>query len=158
MDVDDDIYVVGNDFGSWGPIRSRWTLLKYDKDGGAPVLGPIYHDHLANEFVQDICYGVTVDNESSIICCGVIGISGVSGGQTNDFDWHVRKYDSSGNDVWDQTYSGAANLHDYAMSVDTDSNGDVYVVGWANFGTDNYSNSDNDWLVIKYDKDTGTPL
>jgi hypothetical protein len=158
VDENDDIYVVGSDFGSWGPIRGRWTLLKYDKEGGAPILGPIYHDYLANEFVQDICYGVNVDNEGNIICVGVLGISGVGGGLTNNLDWHVRKYNSSGGNVWDKTYAGAANLYDYAMSVDTDSNGHVYVVGYTNVGTDNSTNADYDWLVIKYDKDDGTPL
>jgi hypothetical protein len=132
--------------------------LKYDKDGGAPVLGPLYHNLYGNEFVPDRCWGGVVDQEGNIIAVGAVGIYGVSGGITNDYDWHVRKYNSAGTLVWDDTYAGAANLFDYAFAVDVDSNGDVFVAGYTNIGTDNSTNQDYDWLVIKYDKDTGARL
>jgi hypothetical protein len=60
--------------------------------------------------------------------------------------------------MWEDTYTGPSNLYDYAYGVDIDSNGDAIVAGYINTGTDNSTNADYDWLIIKYDKDTGTRL
>jgi hypothetical protein len=157
VDKNDDIYVCGYSFIDWGSTRGAWTILKYDKDGGAPILGPIHHNLLGNEYVQDRAYSLAVDDDGNITAVGVIGISG-SPTTERDYDWHVRKYDAAGTFMWEDTYAGPSSLYDFATGVDLDSNGDAIVAGYINTGTDNSDNADYDWLVIKYDKDDGTRL
>ena len=149
LDANDNIYVTGNLFTNWVSVAGQWATLKYDKNGNL-VLGPIFYDYSSFVFLPEVSYDIAVDNEGNIIAVGVRGESGYEGGITNDNDWHVRKYDSTGALIWQDTYSGAANLYDYARGVAVDSNGDIFVAGYTNKGTDNYDNSDYDWLVIKY--------
>lgn len=152
VDGDDNIYVTGSVFTSWSIIEQQWATLKYDKDGNL-LLGPIHYDYSSRHYFPDIAYDVAVDKDRNIIVVGIRGVSGALGGLTNDVDWHVRKYDPSGNLLWEDTYSGSANLYDYARGVAVDNNGDIFVAGYTNKGTDNYDNQDYEWLVIKYATD-----
>lgn len=102
-------------------------------------------------FLQDRSYGIAVDALGNIVVVGIRGESGTDGALDNDYDWHIRKYNSAGTLIWQDTYSGGASLHDFAMDVGIDSNGEIIVSGHTNKGTDNSSNADYDWLVIKYD-------
>ena len=153
VDANDDIYVTGNLFTNWGSPAGQWATLKYDEGGGAPVLGPILYDYSGYDFLQDRSTDLAVDAQGNIVVVGVRGESGSSGSVTNDYDWHVRKYNSAGTLLWADTYGGGANLHDYAWGVDIDGNGDVIVAGYTNKGTDNSTNANYDWLIIKYTKD-----
>jgi hypothetical protein len=151
VDASDNIYVAGSDFVDWGSTQGAWLTMKYNS-AGVISLGPIYYDYNNYSFLQDRAYDVTLDSEGNIISVGVLGVSGCDGCLYNDGDWHVRKYDSAGTLVWEDTYSGAANLIDYAVGVDVDSSNNVIVCGYSNKGTDNSTNADYDWLVIKYAK------
>jgi hypothetical protein len=157
VDKNDDIYVCGYTFYDWGATRGAWVIMKFSKNGGGPILGPIYHNHLGNEYVQDRAYSLAVDDDGNITVAGVIGISGTPTTE-RDYDWHVRHYNSSGTFMWEDTYTGPSNLYDYAFGVECDSNGDPIVAGYINKGTDNGDNQDYDWLVIKYDKTNGNRL
>ena len=88
-----------------------------------------------------------------MIVVGVRGVSGCSGCLNNNLDWHVRKYDATGTLLWEDTYSGAANLYDYAYRVAVDSENNPIVVGYTNKGTDNSTNANYDWIMIKYAAD-----
>ena len=150
VDGDDSIYITGSALHDWDrTTEGEWITLKYDKNGNL-VLGPLYYNFGDRHYIPDEAYDVVVDLSGNIIVVGQIGVSGADGGATNDLDWHVIKYDPTGIVLWEDTYSGIASLCDVALGVDVDGNGDVFVVGYTNKGTDNDENADCDWLMIKY--------
>ena len=153
LDKDDNIYVAGNVFGGWGGAEQEWAIFKYDKDG-QPYSGfPILYNYASHYYLYDYTYGIAVDSAGNIIAVGVRGVSGCEGCLTNDLDWHVRKYDPEGTLLWEDTYSGPTAMADYAQKVAVDSKDDIIVVGYTNKGTDNSTNANYDWLVIKYAKE-----
>ncbi|MBN1127111.1 MAG: hypothetical protein JXA82_19065 [Sedimentisphaerales bacterium] len=152
IDADDNIIVAGNSFGYWDNTRHQWVTIKYDKDGNV-IWGPVRSNFATTETLADIAYGVDVDSQGNAIVVGVKGVSG--SGDYRNLDWHVRKYAAAdGALIWEDTYSGSANLYDYARNVKVDENDDVLVVGYTNKGTSNAaSGADYDWLMIKYAAD-----
>jgi hypothetical protein len=144
VDGDDNVYVTGYVFTGWGSPEGRWAILKYDPDGSLQPGFPWYYDYSSDIDYMDRAFGITVDDAGNVIVCGRRGEA------AGDLDWHVRKYDSSGALLWEDTYAGSANLLDDAWDVAVDSNGDVLVTGYFNKGTDNSENIDLDWLTIKY--------
>ena len=153
LDKDDNIYVGGNVFAGWGGPEHQWAIWKFDKDGNAYSGFPIVYNYSWNYYIPDYAYGIAVDSVGNIIAAGIRGVSGSLGSLTNNLDWHVRKYDPSGVFLWEDTYSGSTMLADYAYKVAVDSKDDIIVVGYTNKGTDNSTNANYDWLVIKYAKD-----
>ena len=152
-DVNDNIYTASIAFHAWDDVtEGEWATLKFDPDGNI-TLGPLYYNNFDQHFLQDRPYDVAVDSDGNIIVVGISAVSGVEGGIVNNVDWHVRKYDPAGSLIWQDTFAGSMNLYDYAYAVATDDNGDVYVAGFTNTGTDNTSNVDYDWRVIKYAAD-----
>jgi hypothetical protein len=152
-DMSNSIYTASIAFHAWdGVTQGEWATLKFDPDGNI-TLGPLYYNNFGGHFLQDRPYDVAVDSDGNIIVVGISAVSGVEGGATNNVDWHIRKYNPAGGLIWQDTYAGSMNLYDYAYAVATDDNGDVYVAGFTNTGTDNTSNVDYDWLVIKYAAD-----
>jgi len=148
VDADDNIIVTGSSFGYWDTTRHQWVTFKFDPDGKV-VWGPVRANFAGSETLPDIAYGVAVDSQGNAIVAGVRGVSG--SGDYRNLDWHVRKYAAAdGALVWQDTYSGPANLYDYARSVAVDENDDILVVGYTNTGTSNGSGADYDWLMIKY--------
>ncbi|MGZ3493247.1 MAG: IPT/TIG domain-containing protein [Thermodesulfobacteriota bacterium] len=154
LDKADNIYIAAAVFAGWGVHEGEWAILKYDKDGVLQSGFPIFYDNLVNSAIPEYPYGIAVDSSGNIIACGTKGVSGYSGNLTNDVDWHVRKYDPTGQTlIWEHTYSGPAKLLDYAYKVTVDSKDNVIVAGYTNTGTNNTTNVNWDWLVIKYGKD-----
>jgi hypothetical protein len=153
LDKDDNIYVAGAVFAGWGLHEGEWAILKYDKNGVLQSGFPILYDNLVNYAIPEYPYGIAVDSSGNIIACGTKGVSGSPGNPTNDVDWHVRKYDPTGTLIWEHTYSGPANLLDYAYRVTVDSKDNVIVAGYTNVGTNNTTNVKWGWLVIKYAED-----
>jgi hypothetical protein len=124
FDEDDNIYVTGRDFGSWSSTaQSRWATIKYDPDGNV-LLGPIYYNYSASSSYGDYAQDIDVDQDGNFY---VVGYRGQSSG---NLDWHVIKYSPAGVILWQDTYSGAANLYDIAKAVKVDENGDVCVAGY----------------------------
>ncbi len=153
LDKDDNIYIAGAVFAGWGLHEGEWAILKYDKAGLLQPGFPILYDNLVNYAIPEYAYGIAVDSVGNIIACGSKGVSGYYGNLTNNLDWYVRKYDPTGTLIWEHTYSGPANLLDYAYKVTVDSKDDIIVAGYTNSGTNNTTNVNWDWLVIKYAKD-----
>ena len=153
LDKDDNIYVGGNVFGGWGGAEGEWAIWKYDKDKNLFPGFPILYNYASAFYIPDYTYGIAVDSTGNIIAAGMRGVSGCDGCLNKNYDWHVRKYAPSGVLLWEDTYGGAANLLDYAYKVAVDSKDDIIVVGFTNIGTDNSTNANYDWLVIKYAKD-----
>lgn len=158
IDAADNIYVTGSSFGAWSSIEQQWVTFKYDKDGNV-LLGPIKANFVVAYYLPDYSYDITVDSAGNMYVAGARGVSGSDGGTTNNADWHVRKYNAAnGTTVWQDTYSGAAGRLDYAMGTVLDSQGNLLVVGYTNKGSNNTTNLDYDWLMIKYDGATGARL
>jgi len=143
LDANDNIYVAGNVFTSWS-VGHQWALLKYDKDGTLQPGFPLYYNFSPSYEYADVAYDVAVDKDGDFVAAGYRGVS------KTDFDWHVRRYNSSRNLVWQDTYNGTPSLIDYARGVAIDSKGDALVVGYTNKGTDNSAGANYDWLIIKY--------
>ena len=151
VDASGNIYPTGRVF-DWG-TQGDWATWKYNSDGVLQSGFPIRNSFGNSVYFQDISYDVAVDSLGNMIVVGVRGVSGAQGSLTNNLDWHVRKYDATGTLLWEDTYSGAANLYDYAYRVAVDSENNPIVVGYTNKGTDNSTNANYDWIMIKYAAD-----
>lgn len=159
IDASDNVYVTGSSFGSWGSgPQHQWITFKYDKNGNV-LLGPIRVNFVNYIYLPDYAYDIAVDAAGDMYVAGTRGVSGTDGGIYNNLDWHVRKFNgSTGATLWEDTYSGAAGRLDYAIGVVLDSQGNLLAVGYTNKGTDNSTNINYDWLMIKYNGATGARL
>lgn len=118
--------------------------------------------------VPDQAYGVAINPlYSDYVVVGQRGVSGLPTSVFNDADWFVQYYHYDvATDVRELKWEHA---HDYgalldranAVAVDELGGGDVYVAGSVNVGADNGNGRNDDWYVLKYDKDgdgLGFPL
>jgi hypothetical protein len=85
---------------------------------------------------------VAIDHRGNVFLCGKSTHLSRS-----DWDFQVLKYNASGTLLWAAHYDGAANGDDIATSIAVDWEGNCYVAGVSDGG------SDNDFTVIKYDPD-----
>ena len=159
VDPSDNIFPAGRVFGAWdwppgNILESEWATWKYNPNGALQAGFPVYYNFSQVHYLADLSYDIALDSLGNMIVVGVRGVSGCDGCISNNIDWHVRKYNSSGVLLWEDTYGGTANLYDYAMRVAVDSQNNVVVAGYTNKGTDNTAANQNyDWLVIKYAAD-----
>lgn len=79
------------------------------------------------------------DNQNNIYVAGYYG-------KSNDIDFYIRAYDSSGRLIWFNLYDGIAKRNDCITALAVDDQGNVYVTGFS-LGLD----TDYDFVVIKYD-------
>jgi len=82
-------------------------------------------------------------------------VAGATLNAAGDYDLLIVKYDKNGNELWSETWVGAAEGHDMAGDLKIDSSGDLIVTG-ATF-TGNGSAEDYDMLLMKYD-DAGNQI
>ncbi|MBI2968314.1 MAG: SBBP repeat-containing protein [Bacteroidetes bacterium] len=115
---------------------------------------------------SDEAYSVTTDDSGKLYVVGYFGSSSITFGSytlTNKNagtpDIFLAKYDAAGNVLWTASAGGTDN--DYAYSVATNRNGDIYVVGWfqsdsITFGSTTLTNANNsgfyndDLFITKY--------
>jgi hypothetical protein len=157
-DAAGNVYAAGNVFGGWGGPEHEWAVWKYDEDGQLQSGFPILYDYKQTAAIPDYAYAIAVDDEGSMIVAGIRGESDNVDPSKRDIDWHVRKYRADRSLEWEDTFAGANLLADYAKAVAVDSNGDAYVAGQINVGTNNGAGADWDGLVVKYAKSTGERL
>jgi hypothetical protein len=145
------IYTAGSSFVGWGPNQGDWVLFHYDAGGNVDSNYPYFHNVSPYSWLPDDGFGAAIDGDGYHYAVGRIGISGTEGGNSNNFDWHVRKIDpADGSLIWSDTMDGNQ-LYDHARKIIVDGNNDVYVAGVFNNGTDNTADNLNyDWVVIKY--------
>ncbi len=152
LDSNDYAHTSGYSFHSWSSLaQGDWLLGRYNTTGEMQSNYPIFFSQSGDYWLTDHSFGTAVDGDGYHYAVGRVGISGSSGGTTNNWDWHVRKINpNDGTTLWSDTLDGN-NLYDQAKKIAVDSNNDVYVVGSFNMGTDNTAdNQDYDWVIVKY--------
>lgn len=173
VDGNNNIYAAGRNFTGWNTNRMHdWIIFKFNLDGNIAEGFPVRHTnkvtpgYVYNEYwLQDFAFGAAVNGEGEFTAVGVIGVShnNTSDRADDNNDWHVRKYEhvdtnadtvpDTVNLLWSDTHNGSTHRNDAAYHPAIDSNGDIIVIGYTNKGSDNSTNVDYDWLVIKYAKD-----
>jgi protein involved in ribonucleotide reduction len=148
VDSSGNAYVVGYTWGSLPGQTSSGRIdvfvRKYDTSGNE-----LWTRQFGTAGDQS-ADGVSVDSYGNVYVAG--GTYDSLPGQTSsgDRDAFVRKYDSSGNELWTRQFGSTGD--DYAQSVATDSFGNVLVAGWTT-GTLPGQTSLGSWdvFVRKYD-------
>ena len=129
VDSADNIIVTGHSFN--GFIDSFLTI-KYDKDGNL-LWDKIHGEEWRGE-------GVATDSQNNIIVVGYYYVEDVMG----QWDIHVVKYDSDGDQIWSRTYDDL--YGERAFDVAVDSNDNLLIAGMF------YDDMTRDLALIKYDK------
>ena len=80
-----------------------------------------------------------------------IFVTGCNKNANNNFDIVTVKYDSSGKQLWINTFNGTGNADDLSSECCVDNLGNVYV-----FGSSSNSSQNFDYIILKYDS-TGEP-
>ena len=141
-----NIYVVGTgynlvDFGT----RTDWWIKKFDVNGYE-----YKKDEGWNKTIDcssgDEARAVAVDRDNNIYVVGYVG------DYIFNTDWMIKKFDPNGNEYpdnpdgtgWNKRIDNGS--YDAALSVTTDPNNNVYVVGYVTYS------STQDWMVRKYDQ------
>ena len=119
MDVDsnDMIYNVGH-FGSLVDLNSNITIRKTNSSSNESIWNKIIDDEYT-----DRGFGITIDSNDCAIITGSINFSSPS---PTGQDIFVAKYDSSGNQLWNNTWGGSGIEDGFDVVVDSDDN--VYIV------------------------------
>lgn len=72
----------------------------------------------SNSLLTDI----NIDSDNNILLSGYTGGIGA-------FDYLVTKVSSNGSEIWNKTFNSSENLRDYAYSIVSDENNNIYVTG-----------------------------
>jgi hypothetical protein len=130
------LYVTGASKGVSG-TGSDLLTLKYSEHGSVAWT----RRYNSPENNDEIAAALAVDSRGNVY------VTGFTGDAFAGFDYLTVKYSPSGNRLWAVTYNGAAGLHDVALAVVVDPQGNVYVSGYSQ------SLSGLDITTIKYDPD-----
>ncbi|MEO0091697.1 MAG: SBBP repeat-containing protein [candidate division WOR-3 bacterium] len=126
-----NVYVAGRSYGS--TMTYDCLTIKYDSLG--QELWTARYNGPGNSY--DAVYAMIIDNQGNVYITGTA--------YTTNYDYLTIKYNSSGQELWVQTYNGLGNSTDYANAITLDQQGNVYVTG-NSYG----SGSNLDYLTIKY--------
>ena len=141
IDVDEqgNVYVTG---GSYNQSSMDYATIKYNTSGQLQWAkrydGP--------DGGNDEASSIAVDDNGNVF------VTGYSNSNAAGPDYLTIKYNGQGNSIWTKRYNGNSSSYgDFATKVNLDTAGDVYVTGYAYYGTGRY----HDFTTIKYDKLTG---
>lgn len=81
---------------------------------------------------------------------GFVYVTGSSNSGGANLDYLTIKYNSTGQQMWEQRYNGPANGIDAALSICSDAAGNVYVTG-----TSQGNNTSSDYATVSYSVTTG---
>ncbi len=96
---------------------------------------------------EDGANSIAIDNYGNVF------VTGFSYSNAGGPDYLTIKYNEQGNVSWTKRYNGnGSSFGDIAQKVMLDTAGDVYVTGYAYYGTGRY----HDFTTIKYDNASGT--
>ncbi|MBW2979781.1 right-handed parallel beta-helix repeat-containing protein, partial [Candidatus Woesearchaeota archaeon] len=117
VDSNDEIILAG-DYQYVAGVVYDWHVEKLYSNGTKQW------EFVWNNSDPEGAVGVAVDSNDDIIVAGY-GNDLISG--SSNYDWHVKKLNSSGDEIWEYNWSGSA--ADVAYSVAVDSNDDIIVAG-----------------------------
>ncbi len=127
-----NIYVTG--WSSSSETHTDYGTIKYNSMGDEQWVS-IYNGTESN---LDEAQALTIDDSGNVYVTGWSQASYYA-------DYATVKYNSEGVQQWVTRYNGPGNSADWAVDIDMDNSGNVYVTGWS-FGTDTHK----DYLTIKY--------
>lgn len=109
--------------------QDHWTVVKFDADlkqvSTSTTNWPVRYDSGNNGFER--AQGVTVDTSGNVYVTGIVDPTGVG-----NHEWHTRKYDSSGNEIFADAWPAILNSgdQDWGFGIAFNkSNGFIYVTG-----------------------------
>jgi hypothetical protein len=135
IDSSGNVYLAGTT-SSFGEGSSDICLVKYDSSGMQQW------NRTWGGTDSDSCNGMVVDFSNNIYLTGHTHSFGVTG-----FDIALVKYDSSGTQLWNQTWDGGADNYGWGIAIDSSDN--VYIAGQIS-GLSGESEI-NDMVLVKYD-------
>jgi hypothetical protein len=119
-----------------------YITLWYDANGN--VLQ--YQSYNSPDTLRDFCMAIAVDKFDNVY------LTGTSAAGYSDGRCLTLKYDSSGNRLWETTFSIAPNAIDEGQFIAVNDSGCVYI------GGSSVTTNGLDYLVIKYRQDSGTSV
>ncbi len=134
IDNSGNVYVVGTSYST----SSGYDIvtIKYDALGAQQWIQVYNGTGNGLDEARDI----EIDNNGNIYVAGYTAISG------GNYDYVIIKYDNNGVQQWVNTYNGSANGFDEAYALAVDVNGNCYVTGGSDAGTQG-----SNFVTIKYD-------
>ena len=149
-DKDGNVYLAGYTKGAFFAETNQGNndafIVKYDKDGNE-----IWHKWLGSN-KHDATRALATDKDGNVYLIG--RTTGALFTETNqgDFDTFIVKYDKDGNKLWHKWLG--SNQHDFADTLATDTDGNVYLAGFTKGALfDETNQGDYDTFIVKYDKD-----
>ncbi len=128
-----NIYVTGYSQGAGTEMDC--FIVKYDSSGVQK-----WSQRYDAAGKRDQAFSICIDNMANIFITGESVFAGINE------DLVTIKYDSSGNQIWMQSYNGPGNSYDVGRKIKTDDSGNVYVAAYSvGMGTS------EDFATIKYD-------
>lgn len=119
-----------------------YMVMQYDNDGNVIW----YQTYNSPDTLRDFCIAMAVDKYANIY------LTGKSAFGYSDGTCLTLKYDSSGNKIWETTFSVAPTTIEAGAFIAVDDSGYVYVGGYS------VASNGLDYLVIKYRQDVGTDI
>ncbi len=148
-DADGNIYLAGETSGALFSETNKGVqdafVVKYDKTGNK-----VWHKWLGSSS-YDTARALATDTNGNVYLAGAT--KGAFFSETNEGynDAFVVKYDKTGDEVWHKWLG--SNDYDTARALATDTNGNIYLVGYTDgtfFAETNRGSSDA--FIVKYDK------
>jgi len=121
----------GNDFD--------YVTLKYN------LAGALQWTKVYNNVADDRATNITLDNSGNVY---VTGQSNASTSSVSNYNIATVKYNSSGTQLWVQSWSGSGNGDDIPAAMVVDNAGNIYVSGQTDRDTTTAIN--NDYVLLKY--------
>ena len=125
---------------SYEPFSSSTGAIlevkSYDREGAL-----LWSRSHANPGSWAKAYGICVDLDGNIAVAGVQPNPGLG------YDWVIIKYSPGGTVLWEKSYDNPAHTDDWAISITSDSSGNIIVAGYS-LRTD--LGQSYDWTIRKY--------
>ena len=119
-------------------------IRSYDSDGNTRWTHQFGTDDL------DAANGIATDTNGNVYVTGYT-LGALAGDNAGDFDAFIRSYDGDGNLRW--THQFGTTAIDFATSVATDVNGNVYVAGSTSGDLEGTNAGSDDVFIRSYDSD-----
>ena len=160
VDANGDIIVGGAGYNLSGtvPYSSEydWHIKKFNSSGYE-----LWNFTWGNSYssTYDYLNDITLDNNSNIYAVGFSNnVSCPVNCGSSSYDWHVKKLNASGTELWQYNWTARCGSNDQAYSIMVDNNSNLYVAGYAYNLTSDVEKTAWDWHLKKLNASTGEEL